>query len=108
MSIKQSGEEGRDSSRAQQESLGSEHAGRGLNGDDTFAEGGHVDDGNDEAEDDGGELVSQLEQPEEERHRGQLDANAGEQQSARPFGLSAFSSRSLATSVRAERTTTTT
>jgi len=49
-----------------------------------LAEGGHVDDGDDQAEHKGRQLIGQSKEPEEERHGGQLDANAGEEQCARP------------------------
>jgi len=61
-----------------------------MDGDVQLAECSHVDDRNDQAKDDGWEFVSQLEQPEEKRHGGQLDADAGEQQGARPIGLAAL------------------
>ena len=50
----------------------------------------HIDDGNDQAQNQSRQFVSQPEQPEEERNGGQLDTNAGQEQRARPVGLTTF------------------
>ena len=71
-----------------------------------LAEGRHVDDRDNEPENESGDFVGQAQQPEEERNRSQLDADAGEQQSASPVGWPCSSRTSLSTRDAAETTTT--
>ena len=59
----------------------------GIHGEIQLAKRRHVYDGDDESEHERWEFVGEAKQPEEQRHRGQLDADAGQQQRARPIGL---------------------
>ena len=74
----------------EQRRLRREQARNRLRSEEEFAEGGHIDDGDDDAEHQRRNLIGQLKQPEEERHRRQLDRNAGQQERTRPFRIAAI------------------
>ena len=63
---------------------GSEEAGIRLAAQIELAHRGHVNDGEDESEQRGGEFIGEAEKPEQERDQSQLEANTGEQAGAAP------------------------
>ena len=83
----QSGDQRSGGGYAEPQSRGGEQPGSSLRHHVQLAEGGHIDDRDDQAQDQGRQFVGQAQQPEEERHRGQLDADAGDQQRPRPICL---------------------